>query len=563
MAAALFRVFRLGLSQHCNGALRSVVLPSLAKGTSTVPASDPGRLRHEQFDSSILQTTSVDALFEKVHPKSLTVVQAVSVVAALKHLTSGRTDSNAEILSNSKFEAVCETINRNIQSMNYTTLISTLKNLFSLRVKNETYIIQSVEMEILWKIRKMNLKQLIYLLQFHVEHQEVDLQRKVVAEAIDKIQQRWFELRTSQEILMLFKLSSNFSSDFLGKIEDRAIELVETMSVDELHRILVVLGEQKLRPIHLLRAIAFHMSKHQQKLGIKQMANVVYALHLLNFPDVVLLQRISSDLVTEIHNINKSSTIGILLKSFGHLRWRHQDVMTGFSDWFLKHEDIIRVQDWLTFVVTSACTSYELEDDALASACLKVVTRENVECKTAWLDFVWALVLLGRAQSHHIYSVLSSEFYQNIQSLPSYHPLQHGKKLLNVNAAAKFEIPGYKGPFLPESFINQCVGNVSTNDPLRSSVTATLSNYVPLGKFLSSSRYTESGITVDGEFLVDCNCKPVLLENFKNGRKDLRMIALMVQNFKDFTLHSVRLTGQSNFAVRILKKMGYSIMLVK
>lgn len=252
------------------------------------------------------------------------MIQATNAVATLGKLALQTRGISEAVVKDKTFNDICNLINNNLPSVNHTTLVATLKNMLSLGLPPESYVVRSLETEVLWKIRKMNLRNLISLLSFHVAHQTNDLQRQVVAETLDKIQQRWFEICTPREIVTLLKHSNYFRSDFVGKLEDRAIDLLDKLSVEDLQRIFCILAEQKLRPTHLLRALAFHISKHQQKLSIKHMGNIVHAMTSLNFADASLLQRISADVLHELHTVTKPSIISSLLTAFGMLRWRHK-----------------------------------------------------------------------------------------------------------------------------------------------------------------------------------------------------------------------------------------------
>lgn len=71
-----------------------------------------------------------------------------------------------------------------------------------------------------------------------------------------------------------------------------------------------------------MRSLAFNIGRCSEKLDIKQCADILYALAVLNFPDEVLLEKVGADLRSTLSNNDRSSVIGSILTSIGILRYR-------------------------------------------------------------------------------------------------------------------------------------------------------------------------------------------------------------------------------------------------
>lgn len=567
--ASLFRVVRLGSCFSLIPSIRSNGLKLVSRTYSSDPEVQEKSIHWAQtpLDSLILKANDVDSLFNLLDNKQLSVTQAANVMSTLGRLVVHNQAVADDILKEDKFHDVCSVLNKNIRNVNHSTLLLTLKNMLSIGVPPEKYVVQSVEHEVLWKIRKMSLRQLVQLLSFHLAHQQTDLQRKIVNEALEKIQQRWFEISDARDIVALYKHSRQFRTDFLGKLEDRTIDLLDKMSLEDQQRIVMVLAEQKLRATHLLRALTYHMSKHHQKLSVKHMSNMVHAMNMLNFPDVVFLQRISTDLLPEIGNITKVSMVSAFLTAFGQLRWKHNALLEAFTDWMQKNLDNCRVQDMVAYILTLAHVNFvPMESDILFESLLTKVTRESVGSDTIWLDVVWSLAVLKKASIQHVASVLTSAFSEQLS-------VACKRKLLNINTVAKWELTDYKGPFLKSAVIEDCLAlPVLNNQALRTQIIDTLSNYIPKGKYLMSNRTVSTDFFIDAEFIVDKDGKPLSLDDYntkfseQNNAKSLpfgaHRVALLVQDFKDFTLHNIELNGYGSLSVRILMKMGYTVVQV-
>lgn len=85
---------------------------------------------------------------------------------------------------------------------------------------------------------------------------------------------------------------------------------------------LSALSAKKKRSTTLLRSLAFNIGRCTDKMNIKQCADVLYALAVLNFPDEVLLEKVGADLQIDLHTNERPSVIGSILTSIGILRYR-------------------------------------------------------------------------------------------------------------------------------------------------------------------------------------------------------------------------------------------------
>lgn len=73
-----------------------------------------------------------------------------------------------------------------------------------------------------------------------------------------------------------------------------------------------------------MRSLAFNIGRCSEKMDIKQCADVLYALAVLNFPDEVLLEKVGADLCNVLPSNERFSVIGSILTSIGILRYRDQ-----------------------------------------------------------------------------------------------------------------------------------------------------------------------------------------------------------------------------------------------
>jgi hypothetical protein len=188
--------------------------------------------------------------------------------------------------------------------------------------------------------------------------------------------------------------------DFLLSLNSEFISLqIQVMSA---------LAQKKRRSTPLLRSLAFNISGSSEQLDMKQCADVLYSMAVLNFSDPVLVSRICSDVETGLgSNEDKSAVVGSILTSLGILKYRDADCLEALTDWMLAHYEICRPQDVQALFLTLATVNYlptnveEIKTKMVANLHEKDLAKVN-----DWLNHVWSLINLSMASNEHIQSVL-------------------------------------------------------------------------------------------------------------------------------------------------------------
>jgi len=202
-----------------------------------------------------------------------------------------------------------------------------------------------------------------------------------------------------------------------------------------------------------LRALAYSISSNSETLDLKQCADLLYAMAVLNFPDSILIARIGIDIANGLaENLNKPAAIGSIITSLGLLKFRNADVIENLTDWMLKHRDICRPQDISSLILTLATLNYPTDrSEEIKSKLVTGLVENDFSKSSEWLTHVWALVVLDFAETQHFKSVLGKKFIEKLVFERKGDLLSTMKmKLLNINAASKCEHLKYDGPVLSE-----------------------------------------------------------------------------------------------------------------
>lgn len=273
------------------------------------------------IDVKITLCTNVDDLLSTIGDNKLSMLQMAKVIYKLGKWKEEHADGMGDILKDDRFSQLCLNIETDINSIGSNNLINILKNLLMIGLSSESYVIKSVEHELLWRIRKMSLRQISLCLSFHKDFMDTYQQREVVLELVDSIQKRWFDIHDSMDLIRILRLSNMLRDESVSKILDRALDLVGNMPVDLLIQLFCLMAELKQRPTPLLRAIAYHIKQSEERIPIKKLVNITYAMHVLNFRDSDFLDRVSEELLPDISRMNKSTVVSAFLTAFGNLQY--------------------------------------------------------------------------------------------------------------------------------------------------------------------------------------------------------------------------------------------------
>lgn len=124
------------------------------------------------------------------------------------------------------------------------------------------------------------------------------------------------------------KRISGFRTDDLNTVlgvagDDEAAKLIASISLPQMVKVMSTLAQRKRRSTPLLRSLAFNISSASDQLDLKQSADVLYAMSMLNFQDSVLGAKVCADVQTALpKNSEKSAVVGSIITSLGIMRYR-------------------------------------------------------------------------------------------------------------------------------------------------------------------------------------------------------------------------------------------------
>ncbi|XP_050035039.1 FAST kinase domain-containing protein 4 isoform X2 [Dermacentor andersoni] len=467
------------------------------------------------------------------------------------------------------FETVCKKVVEGTEiGIPNSAIITALRKLLPSR-QQDPRLMECFAHSILWRSRRMDLANLCIVLGLHVKHQTQkgsELEQRVVDQLRTVVRERLSEAESVSDIVWLLETVEHMGAAehkrrFVLEVQDRALQLVGSLPRSDVRLLVRTLARLKLRPTPLLQAAAFYLSKGPEDASMKEIVSLFHAFHSLSFPEPSVLQQLSGAFVEQLADDTKVSLVAACFTGVGQLSWRHTELLESCSSWIVTHRASCRPADFTACLLSLARLQYMPEcSDQLFPVLLEELSEGHFTTMPAvWLDIVWSLVSLGKAQQTHLDSVLQHHFYTPLLEDSSL-AVPSRQKLLNIIAVNDLEFPD--GPSFPKEMVESIVENhkVPEAGALQRSVREALTQLAPLGRYLSQSPSLPYGLTADGEMIVDKNAQPVLLDS--KPQPDHHRIALVVLDYKDFTLHSQVPTGVNALRMRLLKHLGYKLLQV-
>ncbi|KAF2900520.1 hypothetical protein ILUMI_05669 [Ignelater luminosus] len=345
--------------------------------------------------------------------------------------------------------------------------------------------------------------------------------------------------------------------------DDEAAKLIASISLPQMVKVMSTLASKKRRSTPLLRSLAFNITRSMEQLDLKQSADLMYSMAMLNFIDENLLQKVCTDVCAALlESVKSSAVIGSILTSLGHLRYKDKGILDALSKWIMENSSECRPQDIFSLFITLAILDHQPANSKdLFQTLIPQLNITEANRPTIWLDIVWSLVVLNQATPEHISSVLDDSFVKKIEEDAAL-TIASKLKLLNINSACELLMKNYNGPKLAaESNIRDAIATRSkSKEAMVSSVQDSLSNLFTPQTHLKTNINTLMGFYIDAELAVDKKCNPLPLN--KQDTSDQIKVAVMTHNYHDTCRGRTEPTGITSLFARLLEAQGYRILTV-
>lgn len=522
---------------------------------------------------------SVEELLQLGVQRSMTFTETLIWLVAVAQRATEAGVPAATVTRHPGYRGIQEQLERiagNVRSPGQ--MLAAVRTLLQLGVPPDEPVMAGFINEVIWMLRKMPMKHLLQAFTLGRQARSDKLLSQLYTVSLETIQRRWVEIGSADDVIYLLKNSGKFSSEFVQRVEDRAIDSAPAMSSSQVSRLLSQLAQLGRRPVPLLRALSFQAARQADPISFKDCVRTLFAIQKLGFPDRVLLEKLGRDLVTQTPHVENAHTLSLAVTAAGLLRWRHLEFLEAVAAWYDKNLDSLGTQEIVALIVTLATVNYRpTNTDSLIPRLLARCPQSAVASPHIWLDLVWSLAVLGQAAPQLLQSALQPSFTEQLQ-LPGpaagsqqQSPLGRGAqlKLLNLAELARLR-DGYQGG---QSLVpaNTAPPRSQAAAALQKQVLEVLVNFLPPPKYLRVGVPPAAGIAVDGEFCVSDAAAPLAFVAHGSALPGteapasapppgVHRIALCTWTYHAFTIETHELTGFNQMAVDLLELSGYKVL---
>ncbi|NWI68195.1 FAKD4 protein, partial [Todus mexicanus] len=294
------------------------------------------------------------------------------------------------------------------------TLVNLLKSLYSLGVDGGRREMQSVEQEVLWRLRRLTFRQLASLAEFLALRQGKD--SKLLHEVIKKLELRWTELEGTRTVVALMSKVGNVSPALMDRLEDKALELAEQFSPDDIRRITLALAYQNRRCVPLLRALSYHLSQKHAELGLGVLLDLIFAYGKLNFHQPQVFQKIAADLQPHVAGMTPVE-VTRCIRSFALLKWLNLPLCEAVAQYALDNTKQFSVTHLCGIILSFARLNFQPSGSEDFFTMVHEMLQGQLESLEPQLltELVWSLCVLQQARAPYLRRVLAPDFHARIR----------------------------------------------------------------------------------------------------------------------------------------------------
>ncbi|XP_074757154.1 FAST kinase domain-containing protein 4 isoform X2 [Athene noctua] len=544
---------------------------SWADGFSVKEQVEDSRNQDHKMIGELIETaTSPQELFQLSVLHTLNSNEAALIITQLSRLAAEKKLETGSILQDHRFQQLISIMDSQISHVWNNTLVNLLRSLYSLGMDRSRREMQSVEQEVLWRLRRLTFRQLSSLAEALAIKQGKE--SKLLNEVIRKLELRWTELEGTRTVVALMGKIGHISPALMDRLEDKALELAEQFNPDDIRKVTLTLAYQNRRCVPLLRALSYHLIQKHPELSLNVLMDLIFAYGKLNFHQPQVFQKIATDLHPHVASMTPVE-VTRCIRSFALLKWLSLPLFEAIAQYALDNAKQLSVSHLCSIILSFARLNFQPS----SSEDFFNMVHEELQGQLASLephlltDVVWSLCVLQQAKAPYLHCVLAPDFHTQIQGDESPKAQNLRLKLIHINAAAKLESPDYQGPFLPSEMLVAAEPAEERVTLLQSSLREALTRVLGSRENGRLDVRTRYGWQLDAEMVVNSENKPLPVKDFaaphllhSEGTKPLppgaRRVAFLRWEFPSFSNRSKDLLGRYVMARRHVQAAGFLVV---
>ncbi|XP_003341815.2 FAST kinase domain-containing protein 4 isoform X1 [Monodelphis domestica] len=498
------------------------------------------------------------------------------MVIKLSRLLADKHQDRDLIIKDNRVQKLFHSVDKQVSSIWHGTLMSLLRSLYTLQLRENSRCLRSVEQEVRWRLRRVKYKNLVFLAETSIPYMQEQASKELLTELLMYLERRWTEIDDCRTVVTLMTKVGHLSEPLMGRLEDKFLELAEQFGPEDLRRVMLTLASQNRRSVPLLRAISYHLAQKPFTLTRGMLIDFAYAYGKLNFHQTQIFQKLAAELLPQVSSMTPSD-ITQCSKSFAFLKWLNLPLFEAFAQHMLNKADSFTPLQLSNMILAFARLNFHPEqEEQFFSLVHKKLEPELANLSPILqVDVVWSLCVLQQVQEAQLQGVLCQEFHK--QFLDSKFPQNQNicQKLVHINATAQLEHPKYIGPYLPLATCQQAFRlQTSTSrkmTPMQKDLQDIMKGWLGSEDKVRFGETTQYGWELDAELVLDVENQPLPMKNFiaphlaqPTGTQPLppgaKRLAFLRWEFPNFNSRSKDLLGRFVMARRHLQAAGLLVV---
>ncbi|XP_015791615.1 uncharacterized protein LOC107368319 [Tetranychus urticae] len=519
--------------------------------------------------------------FERMYPTGRAVVFHLQ---QLSNSLKNKESDSISILNDATFKDILQDLIINLENTsvfyNYSIndLCSIYRCLLEIGIEPKHEVIDLLEGMIIDGLDNATINDFRMLIGVHNLMYRTSNGKKLFSEISYRMEQIISKMNLQQLLGMLNTINGPIPSNFLEKLEQTATSVISQITDHEpliglYLKFFVRLANNGRRPLPLLHALRnglkeCDLNAYPEPLHL---INVVAALNKLNYPDLLLLQKIEASLTINNHlELVKINGLSVLLTAAGKMNWRCDAILNQISQIIQDESLPLRHQELVAFVLASAKLNFypDYLDELLKKRIFPEINQKSIKDSFIWLDFVWSLVIMNLVPAASIESIFNQSFIHSLKNSGNPEAKFTKWKLMNILTYARLnginvnhdiDLSYFQSPPRSVESVNQ---GAFANE--------ILTNFIIRQKDLVTNFESPVGCAIDAEFIANKDTKflPIIeygthANPLKEIPSEYKRISLIAHGFKDLVINDSSLIGPRRFTVDALNHLGTNVIVIR